>query len=177
MKRTSFVVIAFLALACNCVNAQVMDTDLINKGTKLYIGDTKLSKADIANLDEFDIKLYDRGRAKFTSGLVLVSVGAIPTVLAVHDNIALKKANKNRNPEIPNGPYGAIICVCHELSALILEGIGIPLTCVGLWNVHTAVGKYNNSHPSQLSLQPSVEYHDMCNMTQPSVGLSLYLNF
>ena len=50
------------------------------------MGGVKLDKEAVANLDGFDSDLYKSGRSKFISGVTLVSVGAVPTLVV--DNLS-----------------------------------------------------------------------------------------
>lgn len=103
MRKKIFLVFALVILACNCINAQVMDSYLTSKGGKLYMGDTRLNKTSIANLDDFDLGLYKNGKAKFTGGVILVSAGALPTIIATYALVGSIIDAKTRNPEIPSG--------------------------------------------------------------------------
>lgn len=179
MRKKIFLVFALVILACNCINAQVMDSYLTSKGGKLYMGDTRLNKTSIANLDDFDLGLYKNGKAKFTGGVILVSAGALPTIIATYALVGSIIDAKTRNPEIPSGGLAETITIFMGIPALILEGIGIPLTCIGLKDIRTAVVNYNSNHNHsvQLSILPSTNCFYSDNALQSAVGVSLSLRF
>lgn len=176
MKKIKILLI-LPVLSCSYVNAQVVDSCLISKGGRLFMGDTRLTREAIANLDGFDMQLYKSGRAKFTSGVVLTSVGAIPTAIATSAMVETIIDAKTRNPQIPPSGLGPTLMIVFGVPALILEGIGIPLTCVGLKDIRTSVSNYNGSRPVQLSLQPSMDCIYMGNSPQSALGFSLAFRF
>lgn len=160
--------------------AQVIDSSLTSKGGSLYMGGARLDSKAIANLQDFDLQMYRKGRAKFISGITMTSIGAVPTIFftvvtvnTVSENIKRKISQDT----IPSSGLGEYLMLISGPAVLLFEGIGIPLLCSGLKDIKTSVNNYNGTHPVQLSILPTVDYIEVGGNLKPTVGVSLALSF
>lgn len=160
--------------------AQVIDSSLTSKGGSLYMGGARLDSKAIANLQDFDLQMYRKGRAKFISGVTVASIGAVPTVLFTYslvNSIQGSIERKNMKDPIPGSGMPEALMLVSGVGILIFEGIGIPLLCSGLKDIKTSVNNYNGTHPVQLSILPTVDYIELGGNLKPTVGVSLALSF
>ena len=177
MKNCRIAIILTMAtMACMSANAQVADTALTAEKGHIYAGDTRLRKSDLAGLEGFDMEQYRNGRAMYSIGVAFISVGAIPTLVSTYAMVANTINNMTADPDDdrPGSGAGQAIALFSGAAALVLEGIGIPLTCSGMKNIRSAANGFNGRHPVQVSLQPSF-FPD--GGMQPGAGLSLALRF
>lgn len=144
------------------------------------MGGVRLDRASVANLQDFDLQMYRKGRAKYVSGVTVASIGAVPTILFAYSAINSIQGSierKNMKDPIPGSGMPEALMLVSGVGILVFEGIGIPLLCSGLKDIKSTVNNYNGSHPVQLSIQPSVDCINLGGNLKPTIGVSLALSF
>lgn len=184
MKRFLFVLAVLLSAQSFAgsfnAGAQVIDSNLSSKGGSLYMGGVRLDREAVANLQDFDLQMYRKGRAKFISGVTVASIGAVPTIFFTVVTVNTVSGNierKNSQDTRPSSGLGEYLMLISGSAVLLFEGIGIPLLCSGLKDIKTTVNNYNGTHPVQLSILPSVDCINLGGNLKPTVGVSLALSF
>lgn len=177
MKKTLVtIVVALMTVLIFSAQAQVMDTSLMVKHGRIYMSNHKMSNSDLALLNGFNMDKYRTGRAKYTIGVSMVAVGAVPGLLATYALIqnAISEARRDPYDNRPRSGLGYVIALVSGGTAIVLEGIGIPLVCSGVKNIRDVASDYNASWPVQLSFLPTVYYDENL---RPNAGMSLVLRF
>lgn len=177
MKKVLFVIaVALMALLSISAQAQVMDTTLVAKHGKIYMGEHKMNNSELTLLDSFDMDKYKAGRTKYTIGVSMIAVGAVPGVIATYALVQNARSKAARNPQDnrPGSGMGEALALFSGAAMVVFEGIGIPLTCSGAKNIRDAASDYNASRPVQVSFQPMVSCDENL---RPTAGMSLVLKF
>lgn len=173
MKRFVFVLVVALSTMLSA-GAQVVNPELVAKGNSLYMDGSKLGRSDLAALDGFDLKMYKSGRAMFASGVTFVALGAIPAAVSMY--AMYEMSSPALKPDGTTSGVAPALLVVFGTTTVVLESVGIPLTCVGLHKIRTSANKFN-SRGAELTVLPSANLIPTGTTLRPTAGVSLCLTF
>jgi len=127
-----------LIFASAALNAQIMNPSMVQKGSRVFLDEEKLAKADLKKLEGFDFESYQTGKKNSTMGITAISFGAVSGGVAI---IALFEMEPQAGQ--PANGIAGMTAICCGSVAILLEAVGIPLYFSGKKKIKASVDKYN----------------------------------